>query len=552
MRFKQAIIGILTVCIAGMNIPVAAVSAEDEIRSAFERIESEDFDSATDRVHSASGYGTGVCIGWIADDHYIKYNSIDFGNGAKSAIISAASCYYDSELEIHLDSVDGEMIGSCFIPNVNDWYDFTEYACPVTNVSGVHDVYLVCKTEVPDIDVINLDYFTFSDNTEYLDSILKVELNVDNIIVRSGSNLKIYVDIKGEIPDDAWITLVPSDVPHTEKDSDANNGDWARLNTVENGEIVLKAPNDIGNYDIRVFDSDYSDSAKEVACLPIILEYAPDLEVNISVDGITVKAGADLDIKTDIKGYIPSDAWITFVPSDIPHTEKDGDDHNGDYMRLKDIENGVATIKTPSKLGKYDIRVYNGDDERLASEIAYLTIYLSYAPDLSVALSADNTQVKPSENMDINVDITGEIPSDAWITFVPSDIPHTEKDGDEHNGDWKRLKDIENGVVTLKTPDKTGKYDVRVYNGDGENAEEIACLPVLITDSPSVSAGTTKGDLNSDGVFNIADAVILQKWLLSGSEINPVSWKNGDFIADNELDVFDLCAMKYSLVNADT
>ena len=376
---------------------------------------------------------------------------------------------------------------------------------------------------------------------------LQVKLRTDSNIVRSDSDLKIYVDIKGDIPDDAWITYVPSDIPHTEKDSDDHNGNWAYLKDIKDGEVILKAPRAVGNYDIRVFDADKSDDAKEIAYLPIILEYSPDLEVNLDVDSRTVKANAPLDIKVDIKGYIPDDAWITFVPTDIPHTEEDGDEHNGNWMKLKDIENGIATINTPATTGVYDIRVYNGEDSALASEIACMTIFLSAAPDLSVVVSADNTQVKPAEYMDLNVKITGTIPDDAWITFVPSDIPHTEKDGDEHNGDWKRLKDIEGGTLSLKAPPETGKYDIRVYNGESGTAEEIACLPVLVTETPGTSKGSTKGDLNSDGTFNIADAVLLQKWLLSDRSTGLASWKNGDFVEDNVLDIFDLCAMKQAI-----
>lgn len=66
----------------------------------------------------------------------------------------------------------------------------------------------------------------------------------------------------------------------------------------------------------------------------------------------------------------------------------------------------------------------------------------------------------------------------------------------------------------------------------------------------SVSAESysdVSGDINSDGVFNISDAVILQKWLLNdGTE--PDDWKAGDFCQDGILDIFDLCLMKKELI----
>ncbi len=55
------------------------------------------------------------------------------------------------------------------------------------------------------------------------------------------------------------------------------------------------------------------------------------------------------------------------------------------------------------------------------------------------------------------------------------------------------------------------------------------------------------GDINNDGVFNIADVVIMQKWLLAVPDITLVNWKAGDIFDDNRLDVFDLCLMKRML-----
>ena len=54
--------------------------------------------------------------------------------------------------------------------------------------------------------------------------------------------------------------------------------------------------------------------------------------------------------------------------------------------------------------------------------------------------------------------------------------------------------------------------------------------------------------MNDDGSFNIADVVLLQKWLLCSADVKLVSWKAADFCNDNELNVFDLCLMKKALV----
>ena len=58
-----------------------------------------------------------------------------------------------------------------------------------------------------------------------------------------------------------------------------------------------------------------------------------------------------------------------------------------------------------------------------------------------------------------------------------------------------------------------------------------------------------KGDVNADGVFNIADVVSMQKWLLDVPEASLADWKAGDLCEDDEINVFDLCLMKSLLLN---
>lgn len=55
------------------------------------------------------------------------------------------------------------------------------------------------------------------------------------------------------------------------------------------------------------------------------------------------------------------------------------------------------------------------------------------------------------------------------------------------------------------------------------------------------------GDVNSDGIFNVADIVMMQKWLLCAGDLT--DWKAGDLCNDGKIDVFDLCIMKRLLIN---
>lgn len=61
-----------------------------------------------------------------------------------------------------------------------------------------------------------------------------------------------------------------------------------------------------------------------------------------------------------------------------------------------------------------------------------------------------------------------------------------------------------------------------------------------------------KGDVNADGIFSVADVILLQKWLLSVPDTHLTNWKAADFCEDGKLDVFDLCLMKRALIETNT
>lgn len=60
---------------------------------------------------------------------------------------------------------------------------------------------------------------------------------------------------------------------------------------------------------------------------------------------------------------------------------------------------------------------------------------------------------------------------------------------------------------------------------------------------------TIRGDVNGDNVFNIADVVLFQKWLIAVYDTEISDYKAADLYEDNILDSFDLCLMKQALIN---
>ena len=90
------------------------------------------------------------------------------------------------------------------------------------------------------------------------------------------------------------------------------------------------------------------------------------------------------------------------------------------------------------------------------------------------------------------------------------------------------------GEVTITANEKE-EYDLIVENGVFRYRFEPDIQPYRM------------GDVNNDGEFNVADVVLLQKWLLAVPDTHLANWKAVDFCNDNVLNVFDLCLMKQEL-----
>ena len=71
-----------------------------------------------------------------------------------------------------------------------------------------------------------------------------------------------------------------------------------------------------------------------------------------------------------------------------------------------------------------------------------------------------------------------------------------------------------------------------------------------IAGNVSISLESVDGDVNSDGMFNIADVFMLQKILLNVSGTYPVTSSIIDIHKDGKLNVLDLCALKWKMISA--
>ncbi|MCR5029280.1 MAG: carbohydrate-binding protein [Fibrobacter sp.] len=102
-------------------------------------------------VRSRSDYVKGQPISHVltplaSKESWLRISGVDFGSGASSFIVKAASVASGNQIEIHSGSVDGTLAGTCELPKTANWQTYAETECAVENLSGVVDyVFLVFK-----------------------------------------------------------------------------------------------------------------------------------------------------------------------------------------------------------------------------------------------------------------------------------------------------------------------------------------------------------------------------------------------------------------------
>lgn len=106
----------------------------------------------------------GLYVTSIHNGDYIKVRDVDFGSkGASRFTARTASRYHGGNIELRLDSPEGELIGTLETAYTGEWDNWQEFSTDVTGARGVHDLYLVFTRGRTSHQLFNLDWWMFSE-----------------------------------------------------------------------------------------------------------------------------------------------------------------------------------------------------------------------------------------------------------------------------------------------------------------------------------------------------------------------------------------------------
>lgn len=212
----------------------------------------------------------------------------------------------------------------------------------------------------------------------------------------------------------------------------------------------------------------------------------------------------------------------------------------------------------------YDYYIKSADSSnRMTFPVFLPEYYGKYIGNGEIRLSSIDHDSKTIELKSVPVDSPASKLLHVEITSNPYDtVIHGSDELDltglrltigETDGNGNTISQLEN--ITIDEARKTYDITVEIKDeapGSGNCQIIVTKKNEEISDTASFAvsygAPVVKGDVNSDGELNIADAVLLQKWLLAFSDTNLPDWNRADLYRDGRLDIFDLCLMKRALI----
>jgi pectinesterase len=177
--------------------------------SAFSTIQAESYSSMTGVQTETCSEG-GLNVGFIHNNDWIRFGSVNFGSGVTGFSARVASNTTGGTIKLRLDAAGGTQIGSCNVSNTGGWQTWTTVNSTASGATGVHDLYLVFSGTTSDY-LLNLNHFIFTAGGSRIDLTTGAEPlgeNDDRIrLYPSPADQEMTVDISGALDKDARVLI---------------------------------------------------------------------------------------------------------------------------------------------------------------------------------------------------------------------------------------------------------------------------------------------------------------------------------------------------------
>jgi hypothetical protein len=117
-----------------------------------------DYSTVSGGIQKENCFEKQTNLSFITNDSYTSYSNVNL-NGKKAFYARIAAPGLGGNIELHLDSPTGPLIGTCTVPTTGGWQKWKTVSCDLLDEKGAHDLFLVYKGA--DNDLFNLQWFAF-------------------------------------------------------------------------------------------------------------------------------------------------------------------------------------------------------------------------------------------------------------------------------------------------------------------------------------------------------------------------------------------------------
>lgn len=202
------------------------------------------------------------------------------------------------------------------------------------------------------------------------------ELALSKAQYQPGESLEVRFAImpKDKLDAQAWVGLVPTDVPHGKgADNALYRMAYAELGPHHQGTLVFDVPETPGKYDLRMHDRGENGRELIYVTFEVVGEHKPLVGNQMEISKTVFRPGEEITLRVSIKGEDKRDesAWVGIVPAVVPHgDEKVNDQYNLGYQYLGKYLLGTMRFKAPTVPGDYTFRLHDTDTD--GRELAFL------------------------------------------------------------------------------------------------------------------------------------------------------------------------------------
>ncbi|MEZ0374468.1 MAG: hypothetical protein ACAI44_35600 [Candidatus Sericytochromatia bacterium] len=206
-----------------------------------------------------------------------------------------------------------------------------------------------------------------------------VTLRLDKSYYKPGDKIRLSFSTATELPNTAWVGIVPSDVAHGQEEvNDQHDLAYQRLEDRNSAILEFTAPSLEKALDFRLNDSEAS--GRELVSLSFVVtrELPPEERqaVAIILPKTQFKPGETVKLQFRAPGSFLSSAWLGIVPANVPHGEEsENDKFDKSYEYLEGKTSGELSFNMPEEPGSYDFRMHDRDDS--GKEACYQTFTVS-------------------------------------------------------------------------------------------------------------------------------------------------------------------------------